>query len=94
MLHVGASLVIGTSFEDALEFQATETPAWRQVSDLLPPCSQMLSDLRQWLVEYLADEQDRHIQQFMAPFRRYMAADFIFYNNSAEVSRGLFRGIR
>ena len=43
--------MIGTSIEDALGFQATETPAWRQDSDLLPPCSQMLSDLSQWLDE-------------------------------------------
>lgn len=86
--------MIGTSFKDALDFQATETPAWHQDPDLLPPCSQMLSNLRLWLAEYKADEQNCHIQKFMAAFRRYMAADFIFYNNSAEVGRGLFRGIR
>ena len=81
--------MIGTSFEDELNFQATEIPAWRQDSDLLPPCSQMLSNLRRWLAEYKADEQDRHVQGFMPAFRRYMAADFMFYNNSAEVGRGL-----
>ena len=78
--------MIGTSIEDALDFQATETPAWRQDSDLLPPCSQMLSDLSRWLAEYKADEQNCHVQSFMPAFRRYMTANFIFYNNSAEVS--------
>ena len=86
LLHAGASLVIGTNLEDELAFQATEMPAWRDDSALLPPCSQMLNDLRQWIGEYQADEQNRYVQQFMAAFRRHMAACFIFYNNIAEVS--------